>query len=103
MIWYAFANSSTFRASRAKSSGRWGIHHDALRPKSPGIHRVRCSQIALVLAIACILGIACMVLAAHIDETSRSARLASRSPICIIAQMGARRDRIPTAVDDCAM
>ena len=102
MIWYAFAISLNLWASSG-GHAPCAVYSEAPPAKPSGIRRFRFALVLLFLATSGILGVGFIGLAGHIGETQMSAHASSRSPMCVMAQLSARRDWARTPFDYCAM
>ena len=101
MIWYALAMSLTTKPWSGKDGQR--VMYGAPRPAASMRRRFRSALIGLVLAAFFIFGAVFIGVAARNSETRLSTLLSSRSPMCVMAQMNARRDWVQRTVDYCAM
>jgi hypothetical protein len=101
MIWYALAMSLTTRAW----SGKDGLRVTYRAPRRAASMRRRFSSalIGLVLAAFFIFGAGFIGVAARNSATRLSTLPSSRSPMCVMAQMSARRDWVQRTGDYCAM
>jgi hypothetical protein len=101
MIWYALAGSLTIRAWSEKN-GLCVIYRAPL-PAASRRRRLCSALIVLVLAASFIFGVGFIGVAARNGATRLSTLPSSRSPMCVMAQINARRDWTQRTVDYCAM